>query len=168
MSGNEIYNTGSQILSALGYLEDQGVVHRDIKPANVMVDGAGTTKLIDFNLTRETGFKTIVAGTPAYMPPDFLAQPDSVDSLVDRYGVAVILYELVVGVHPYATYLLNSGRPGLSATPTDPSSVRTEVSSELSAFLVHGVAPLERDRFTDAHKMTEAWTSLADDVKRLR
>ena len=74
MSGNEIFKTGKQLLDALTYLEDIGVVHRDIKPANVMVDGSGSVKLIDFNLTRETGLKTIVAGTPAYMPPDFLAQ----------------------------------------------------------------------------------------------
>jgi uncharacterized protein (TIGR02653 family) len=168
MSGNEIYTTGSQILSALGYLEEQGVVHRDIKPANVMIDGSGTIKLIDFNLTRETGFKTIVAGTPAYMPPDFLAQSDGVDSFVDRYGVGVILYELVVGTHPYATYLENGGRPGLSATPADPTVLRTDVTPALSSFLLGGVAPLESGRFASASDMAGAWTSLADDIRHLK
>ena len=41
------------------------------KPANVMIDSGGSLKLIDFNLTRDTGRETMVAGTPAYMPPDF-------------------------------------------------------------------------------------------------
>lgn len=167
MSGNEIFKTGKQLLDALTYLEDVGVVHRDIKPANVMVDGSGSVKLIDFNLTRETGLKTIVAGTPAYMPPDFLVQSDRADSLVDRYGVAVILFELVVGQHPYASYLANGGRPGLSAIPTDPSSLRNEVSAELASFLMRGVAPLEGARFATARNMGEAWASLADDINKL-
>jgi serine/threonine-protein kinase len=168
MSGDKIYSTGSQMLSALTYLEDQGVVHRDIKPANVMIDGSGAIKLIDFNLTRETGFKTLVAGTPAYMPPDFLAQSDSVDSFVDRYGVGVILYELALGAHPYASYLANRGRPGLSATPTDPAALRTDVSPALSSFLVRAVAPLESGRFTSAGEMATAWASVADDVRHLK
>ena len=147
MTGPEAYQTGSQLLVALTYLESVGVVHRDIKPANVMIDEAGTVKLIDFNLTRETGLRTVVAGTPAYMPPDFLAQTDSADSFVDRFGVGVILYELIVGLHPYASYLADGRRPDLSAIPDDPRRLRMEVSADLTAFLVKGVAPIEADRF---------------------
>jgi uncharacterized protein (TIGR02653 family) len=167
MSGNEIYSAGTQLLAALTYLEDIGVVHRDIKPANVMVDNSGSIRLIDFNLTRETGLKTLVAGTPAYMPPDFLAQADSADSFVDRYGVAVILYQLVVGLHPYAPYLADGRRPSLSATPTDPRTLRAEVSPGLAAFLVRGVAPLEADRSASARAMADAWAPLADDITHL-
>lgn len=167
MSGPEIHLVGSQLLSALTYLEEVGVVHRDIKPANVMVDGAGTLKLIDFNLTRETGLQTVVAGTPAYMPPDFLAQADSADSFVDRYGVTVILYQLVVGLHPYASEFADGRRPGLASMPADPRALRSDVPTGLASFLVQGVAPLEADRFATARDMARAWATLRDDVAAL-
>ena len=167
MDGRQIYQTGAQLLAALSYLEEVGVVHRDIKPSNVMIDEAGHLKLIDFNLTRETGRNTVVAGTPAYMPPDFLAQADSTDSFVDRYGAAVVLYELVVGQHPYATQLARGRGPGLSATPLDPRMVRGEITTGLGAFLLRGVAPLERDRFSSSQEMAQAWAGVADDITRL-
>ncbi|QZT60283.1 BREX system Lon protease-like protein BrxL [Mycolicibacterium austroafricanum] len=164
MDGNEIFRTGTQLFAALTYLEDIGVVHRDIKPANVMVDYAGSLKLIDFNLTRDTGRNTMVAGTPAYMPPDFLAQASSTDSFVDRYGVAVILYQLIVGQHPYAACLSGGNRPGLSTPPTDPRTLRPELSSKLASFLVQSVAPRDADRFRSSHEMAEGWATLIDDV----
>jgi serine/threonine-protein kinase len=167
MDGKQIYQIGAQLLAALSYLEEVGVVHRDIKPSNIMVDEAGHLKLIDFNLTRETGRNTVVAGTPAYMPPDFLAQADGTDSFVDRYGAAVVLYELVVGQHPYATQLTHGRGPGLSATPLDPHTVRGEISPDLGAFLLRGVAPLERDRFSSSQEMAQAWATLADYITRL-
>jgi uncharacterized protein (TIGR02653 family) len=164
LAGPEIHRVGAQLLSALVYLEDVGVVHRDIKPANVMVDDAGTLKLIDFNLTRETGRRTVMAGTPAYMPPDFLAQADAADSFVDRYAAAIILYELVVWLHPYASELSDRRPPPLSAMPTSPQSLRPDVSPALASVLVRGVAPLEADRFGSAQDMAEAWASVLDDV----
>src|SRR5579872_1566086 len=39
-----------QVLSALIYAHEQGVIHRDIKPANVMVGGNDRVKLLDFGL----------------------------------------------------------------------------------------------------------------------
>src|SRR5213082_2283392 len=37
-----------ELLDALEFAHEAGVVHRDIKPANVMLDGQGRTKLTDF------------------------------------------------------------------------------------------------------------------------
>ena len=140
MDGSAIYRTGEQLIGALTYLESLGVVHRDIKPANVMIDAEGTVKLIDFNLTRDTGQKTMMAGTPAYMPPDFMARGSRVDSLVDRYGVGVMIYELITGAHPYASQLAaGSGLDPLIA-PEDPRSLRPEMSSPLADFLRRAVA----------------------------
>ncbi len=167
MDGRAIFNAGTQLFAALAYLEEQGVVHRDLKPANVMIDNGGTLKLIDFNLTRDTGRETMIAGTPAYMPPDFLAQASSTDSFVDRYGAAVMLYQLIAGQHPYAPSLSRGNRPTLTTPPTDPRTLRLELSERLAEFMVKSVAPRESDRFNTAYEMAEAWSSLASDITSL-
>lgn len=42
-----------QILSALNYLHDSGLVHRDIKPSNILLDSSCNTKICDFGLVRK-------------------------------------------------------------------------------------------------------------------
>ncbi|MCY1136779.1 diguanylate cyclase [Actinoplanes sp. Pm04-4] len=80
-----------------------GLVHRDIKPDNVIVEPAGTARLIDFGLAvRDGAYDGGVAGTPAYSPPEqtgMLKRP--VDGRSDLYALGVLLFECVTGEPPY-------------------------------------------------------------------
>ena len=167
MDGPAIFRSGEQLIGALVYLESLGVVHRDIKPPNVMIDAGGTVKLIDFNLTRDTGQRTMMAGTPAYMPPDFMARGSRADSFVDRYGVGVMLYELVSGAHPYASQLAAGAGMDPTIAPEDPRNLRPDVSPSLAAFLMKSVAGLESDRFATATQMLDAWDRVEADIRVL-
>jgi serine/threonine protein kinase len=40
----------AQLVSALGYLHEHGIMHRDVKPSNCMIDTFGKLKLTDFGL----------------------------------------------------------------------------------------------------------------------
>jgi eukaryotic-like serine/threonine-protein kinase len=45
-------NLFAQVLEAVAYAHSQLIVHRDIKPGNVLVDAAGTARLLDFGIAK--------------------------------------------------------------------------------------------------------------------
>ena len=47
---NESFRIIAQVLDALAYFHDAGVIHRDIKPANIVLLGNGTVKVTDFGI----------------------------------------------------------------------------------------------------------------------
>ena len=51
-----------ELLDALEFAHEGGIVHRDIKPANVMLDGQRRVKLADFGVARERLNRIAFAG----------------------------------------------------------------------------------------------------------
>jgi serine/threonine protein kinase len=97
------------MLEPLAAAHERGYVHRDLKPDNIFVaeqDGVERVKLLDFGLAREMkkGGPTrtgITFGTPEYMSPEQAMSARKVKAPGDVWSVAVMLYELLSGRHPF-------------------------------------------------------------------
>jgi hypothetical protein len=102
-----------QICEALQFAHTEGIVHRDIKPENILLDKRGRVKITDFGIarilghapgkTRLTGAQDIV-GTPAYMAPEQMEKPLTVDHRADIYSLGVVFYEMLTGELPLGRF----------------------------------------------------------------
>jgi len=96
-----------QVLDAVQYAHEHGVLHRDIKPSNVLVTESGQTRLLDFGVARffehsTDGDLTEVFGqalTPQYASPEQV-KGEQLAPTSDVYSLGVLLYELLCGLSP--------------------------------------------------------------------
>ncbi|GAB4581729.1 MAG: hypothetical protein Fur0022_44790 [Anaerolineales bacterium] len=91
-----------QMLQALHYLHQRGILHRDLKPANALVVN-GQLKLLDFGLSAYLEKARGTSGTLPYMPPEYM-QDEPLSPASDLYSVGVIGYELLSGRHPFRVH----------------------------------------------------------------
>lgn len=88
----------AQIVGALTYLHQRGVVHCDIKPGNILLEhGAPRAVLIDFGIARAPGFvgQPVAVGTTQYMAPEQADPRVSCDGRADLYALGVVIFELL-------------------------------------------------------------------------
>jgi serine/threonine protein kinase len=124
--------TSLEIARALAAAHGRGVAHRDLKPENIVRLTNGAVKILDFGLAKfdptihegRTGTLTesgIMAGTPRYMAPEqILGQPTGVRT--DQFAFGVLMYELILGRHPFGEGSLPSiVARALAGEPDGPS-----------------------------------------------
>ena len=99
---DRVMRLAEALLSALAYLEQQGIAHRDISPKNIIVpdDDEGRICLIDFGLAKfREDMRQSAVGTPLYRDPE--VERDGWNSTSDLYSAAVVLYEALTGRVPF-------------------------------------------------------------------
>ncbi len=86
------------------------VLHRDVSPGNVLIDLEGRVRLLDFGIARmahgDPGqFKTetgVLKGKVGFLAPEVFALAPATTSS-DLYACGVVLYQMLSGVHPFAS-----------------------------------------------------------------
>ncbi|XP_053325621.1 serine/threonine-protein kinase Chk2 [Spea bombifrons] len=99
-----------QMLLAVQYLHENGVIHRDLKPENVLLSSTNEEcciKITDFGQSKilgETSLMRTLCGTPTYLAPEVLitAGTGGYSSAVDCWSLGVILFVCLSGYPPFS------------------------------------------------------------------
>ena len=151
------------ILSALAYAHEHGVVHRDIKPENVLLTGQHAV-VADFGVAKALSAATnsgssltsvgLALGTPAYMSPEQAAGDPSTDQRADLYAVGAMAYEMLTG---YKVFSERSPQAMLAAhaieTPEPIAKRRSSVPGPLSNLIMRALEKRPADRPQSASEM---------------
>ena len=105
-TNDELVKWWNQLVDALKYTHEEGIVHRDIKPGNIFIDKKGNVKLLDFGIAkvRESISSTQTdqkLGTLMYMSPEQVRDSKHLDYHTDIYSLAVTFVHLLTGKKPY-------------------------------------------------------------------
>ncbi len=153
-----------QLLDALTYCHNQGVVHRDIKPQNIIIRADGQAMLVDFGLVKlQDPSNPLTAtilrgiGTPQYAPPEQYDLPHAghTDARSDVYALGATLYHLLTGQSP----------PSATARMAAPDQfprlrqLNRNISARTEAVILKAMEVALTRRFQTAQEMRAALTA---------
>lgn len=171
---NEAIALIAELADILNVAHHHHLVHRDVKPSNVLVDSAGRLHLTDFGVAasleelRDT--RQASSGTPAYMAPEVVPNPNAPssdlpgpDHRVDIYALGVVFYRMLTGRMPFEApeiselfALIHKG------TPLPPRLLKSELSSDVEEICLKAMARHPGERYRTARDLAAALRNLTD------
>ncbi len=154
-----------QAALGLQHAHEAGLVHRDVKPANLLLDRAGTVKVLDLglarffhdeadDLSRRDGAGPL--GTGDYMAPEQALDSHRVDIRADVYSLGATFYFLLAGTGPFQGGAVQKLMRHQFARPRPIREVRPDVPEGLAAVLDRMMAKDPARRYQTPAEVVEA------------
>ena len=157
----------SDLLAALDYAHQQGVVHRDIKPANLLIEADGRVKLTDFGVARiqdsgeATRTKGTMVGTLKYMSPEQV-HGLPIDARSDLFSAGIVLYQLLTGTRPFdGTGDYDIIQKIVGQAPPAPTGINPQLPAAIDEVITRALAKLREDRYASAQDFSAALQAAA-------
>lgn len=155
---------------ALDEAHGVGLIHRDIKPSNIMLARQGgvrdVTKVLDFGLVKNV--RSIddldrtntmsIKGTPHYLSPEAIQDPQSIDGRSDLYALGAVGYYLLSGRHVFdGNTIIEVCMHHLNTAPAPLTEVEgREIPSGLTELVFACLAKSKADRPDSAQALADA------------
>jgi serine/threonine-protein kinase len=158
----KVFRIMMELLDALEFAHEAGIIHRDVKPANIMVDAWGHAKLADFGVARftepdgdqeKTRAGTVV-GTPSYMSPEQI-QGQAIDRRADIFSAGIIFYQLLTWKKPFEGSQWELAKKIIEDNPVWPSALM-QLPPEFDRVVSRALAKQPDSRYPTARKFAEA------------
>jgi Tol biopolymer transport system component len=161
---DEAVRIAREVLDALQYAHEHGIVHRDVKPENILLHG-GHAMVADFGIAlavsaaaggrmTETGLSL---GTPHYMSPEQATAEKEITARSDVYSLGSVLFEMLTGQPPH---LGGSAQQIIMKIITESAAsvttLRKSVPPNVAAAVAKSLEKLPADRFESAKAFSEA------------
>jgi serine/threonine protein kinase len=153
--------------AALDAAHRKGIVHRDVKPGNLLLDREGHVHVADFGVASAAGMDSLTAtgtvvGTAGYLSPE-QAQGERATPASDRYALAVVAYELLTGVRPFAAESATAEAAAHVHAPVPSVCDRSSLPCELDPVFERALAKNPMRRFGSCAEFVAALrAALAD------
>ncbi|KAI5475245.1 hypothetical protein MNV49_001691 [Pseudohyphozyma bogoriensis] len=94
----------AEVLLALEYFHQNGIVYRDLKLDNILLTLDGHVKVADYGLCKEEMWygntTSTFCGTPEFMAPEIILE-QRYGRAVDWWAFGVLIYEMLLGQSPF-------------------------------------------------------------------
>lgn len=154
-----------EVLGAVGFIHDQGILHRDISPDNILINKEFRPVLIDFGAAREEATKqsrvlsALRVVKDGYSPQEFYIAGSEQSPSSDLYALGASFYHLISGDVPPNSQARLAAIASGDADPYEPLAGRfSDYEDDFLAALDKALAVLPKDRVQSAKE----WIAMMD------
>lgn len=142
------FNIIQQLLEAVAYAHEAGVIHCDIKPENILMFEDNHIRLADFGIAKvaQTTINGSGTGTVGFMSPEQAMGKPSARS--DVFSIGLLAFRMFSGKWP--EYPFEWPIPGAA-------QLRRRAHPDLIALIRKSIAINPRQRYRDASQMLRQW-----------